>query len=690
MAKGSGKTTFIVFIMFMMCLSSIVAAGGLYVTSKEKVDASNLEIRSEATNIAVLPRPGNIVGRYNATSLKGTKWNDLSGKGNHITSEKIKGTLTKAEGFKGEYVKGTKDDGFTLPQKFENDHWSFFAVARYGSEENQERIFVSGDTTEKIKVGEYEYDINWLIGHYSGKTGVAHYGNPTKNSAGKPLGWVTPISNISNTYHPISVHGKRPWIRITAQHNYFATDGKSRSTGFSFDTDIQKKFNNPKSIGINVGQFMDTESSDWNVYEILVYDTYLDGVDREKVDNYLKEKYILANLKSGISLVGGRPKITDTVKLSVDSDQNAEPWYGGEPRFGTQEDCRRFAQELGYPQWGHYNEKHDVAARRNTCFFYGKDIVEIKPEDQKVDGNLEGKGIEDMTFGCTQPYRNPKMNCEDGSGTGSNTTGGVAATASGAYCKAKKKLSDRIGLDWVQKNVCSQHCTKDACMKPTETFFDQSGAGTSYKLTDYCTWDHTPDFEKFYNDELIKDVATNENAEIPNKDEDENYIDYLGKHLATCKDFKYVVEGANTNKTLKNPPDTSRSASSVHDDNAMGTGHGQGRLDSAQAWSAKNNQVGEWYQINNDKVAIISGIKIQKRAPNYASQYVGTFKVKAKGVAGTWEDVDNGAIYTGNTSGGGDKVDVFFETPVEARYIRIYPQTWGTHMSLRAGIYVGK
>ena len=527
MAQGSGKTTFIVFIMFMMCLSSIVAAGGLYITSKEEVDASNLEIRSEASNIAVLPRPGNIVGRYNATSLKGTKWNDLSGKGNHITSEKIKGTLTTAEGFKGEYVKGTKDDGFTLPQKFENNHWSFFAVARYGSDQNQKRIFVSGETGE---VGNTDTNYNWLIGHHDKKTGVAHYGN-TKDENTTRHGWVhKPKPDNDN---PISIHGKRPWIRMVAQHNYFGTNGKSRSTNFSFDTDKQKPNNNPKSIGINVGQYKDTESSDWNVYEILVYDTYLDGVDREKVDNYLKEKYILANLKSGISIVGGRPKIDGDIQLSVDSDKNAEPWYGGEPRFGTQEDCRRFAQELGYPQWGHYNEKHDDAAKRNTCFFYGDKIVEIKPEDREKDG----KGIEDMTFGCTQPYRKPEMNCEAGSGTGSNTTGGVAATASGAYCKAKKKLSKRIGLDWVQKNVCSQHCTKDACMKPTETFFDQSGAGTSYDLVDYCTWDHTPDIQTFYNS-LIKDVATNNNAEIPNKDTDGNIIDYLEKHKTKCTNFK--------------------------------------------------------------------------------------------------------------------------------------------------------
>lgn len=516
MAKGSGKTTFIVFIMFMMCLSSIVAAGGLYITSKDEVDASNLEIRSEASNIAVLPRPGNIVGRYNATSLKGNKWNDLSGKGNHITSEKIKGTLSKGEGFKGEYVKGTKDDGFTLPQKFENNHWSFFAVARYGSEENQQRIFVSG-----------EEDKNWFIGHNSKFTGVAKYDNPPR----EPDEPYDP-DNIARMITPLkNVHGTRPWIRMAAQHNYFATNGISRTTNFSFDTEKQKPHNNPKSIGINVGKFKDDQSSDWNVYEILVYDTYLDGVDREKVDNYLKEKYILANLKSGISLTGGRPKITDTVKLSVDDDKS-EPWYGGEPRFGTQEDCRRFAQELGYPQWGHYNEKHSDQAKRNTCFFYGKEIVEIKPGDQEKDG----KGIEDMTFGCTQPYRNPKMNCEAGSGTGSNNLGGVAATASGAYCKAKEKLNDSVDLDWVQKNVCSKHCTKDTCMKPTETFHFGTG-GSSYKLTDYCVWDHTPDFVEFYNS-LIKDVATHPNAEIPNKDTDGNIIDYLEKHKTKCTNFK--------------------------------------------------------------------------------------------------------------------------------------------------------
>ena len=518
MAKGSGKTTFIVFIMFMMCLSSIVAAGGLYVTSKEKVDGTTLEIRSEATNIAVLPRPSNIVGRYNATSLKNDKWEDLSGKANHISADKIKGTLSKSEGFKGAFVKGTTSDGFTLPQVFDNKNWSFFAVARYGSdvEANQKRIFVSGET-DKVKIGDTEHDRNWLIGHHGGETGLAHYNN-----------WVTSTENV---------HGTRSWIRITAQHNNFETNGKSRTTGSSFDTDTQKPFNNPKSIGINVGKHAESEPSDWNVYEILVYDVTLDVVDREKVDTYLKEKYILADLKSGVEIAGGRPKIIGDVKLSVDEDKS-EPWYGGKQRFGTQEDCRRYASELGYPQWGHYNEKYSDEAKRNTCFFYGTEIVEISEDDQlKSDGET---GVDDMTFGCTQPYRDPKLMCEAGSGSGSGgPVGGVAADASGAYCKAINKVNASSDIDRIQAEVCGKHCTKDKCMDPTKTFTIGSG-GASYKRDEYCVWNNTPDFETFYNT-LIKDETNAPNAPIKKNDEDGNAIDYLGKHLTQCTNFKYEV-----------------------------------------------------------------------------------------------------------------------------------------------------
>ena len=118
------------------------------------------------------------------------------------------------------------------------------------------------------------------------------------------------------------------------------------------------------------------------------------------------------------------------------------------------------------------------------------------------------------------------------------------------------------------------------------------------------------------------------------------------------------------------------------------TVHNRGRLDSPQGWSADVSEVGKWYQMDNGKVAKIVGVAIKGRKSGigqpWAPQYVKTFKVKYR-EGGTWKDVDGGATFTGNTDHD-TQVEVKFATPVNARYIRIYPQTWNKHMSLRAGL----
>ena len=139
---------------------------------------------------------------------------------------------------------------------------------------------------------------------------------------------------------------------------------------------------------------------------------------------------------------------------------------------------------------------------------------------------------------------------------------------------------------------------------------------------------------------------------------------------------------------LRDTPETMRHASTVWSGEAIGVGHGRGRLDSVQGWSAQNNAIGEWYQMDNGVVGKIAGVAIKGRAAAH-DQWVKTFKVQSKGATGTWTDVDSGKVYTGNT----DKetqVDVTFDAPVDARYIRIYPQTWNNHMSMRADIVAGK
>ena len=140
---------------------------------------------------------------------------------------------------------------------------------------------------------------------------------------------------------------------------------------------------------------------------------------------------------------------------------------------------------------------------------------------------------------------------------------------------------------------------------------------------------------------------------------------------------------------LRNTPETMRCASTVWSGvETIGTGHGRGRLDSVQGWSAQNNAVGEWYQIDNGVVGKITGVAIKGRK-ECCDQWVKTFKVKSKGDDGAWKDVDSGKVYTGNTDRD-TQVDVSFTTPIDARYIRIYPQTWNGHMSLRTDIIAGK
>mgnify|MGYP000096444434 FL=1 len=110
--------------------------------------------------------------------------------------------------------------------------------------------------------------------------------------------------------------------------------------------------------------------------------------------------------------------------------------------------------------------------------------------------------------------------------------------------------------------------------------------------------------------------------------------------------------------------------------------HNRGKLDSPQAWSAIENKYGNWYQMDNGKIADISGVAIKGRMNS--PQWVKTFKVKYHD-DGNWRDVDKGAIFNGNKDID-TLVEVKFATPVKTRYIRIYPKTWHKHMSLRAGL----
>ena len=138
--------------------------------------------------------------------------------------------------------------------------------------------------------------------------------------------------------------------------------------------------------------------------------------------------------------------------------------------------------------------------------------------------------------------------------------------------------------------------------------------------------------------------------------------------------------------TPNTTPNSMRSASSVHGDRGLNyklQPCGNSMIDSGGGWCSKHNKVGQWIQFDNGKLSTISGIITQGR--KNADQWVKSFKVKYKDQGGSWWDVD-GKTFPGNKDRN-TKVTTTFSKPVRARYIRIYPQTWKKHMSMRADMF---
>ena len=141
-------------------------------------------------------------------------------------------------------------------------------------------------------------------------------------------------------------------------------------------------------------------------------------------------------------------------------------------------------------------------------------------------------------------------------------------------------------------------------------------------------------------------------------------------------------------QTQLTTPDSMRSASMVHGNRGLNwklQRCGDSMIDSPGGWCASANSVGQWIQLDNGKVGSISAIVTQGRKD--AAQWVKSFKVKYKDESGSWWDID-GKTFPGNVDKS-SKVITTFSKPVRARYIRIYPQTWNIHMSMRVDMIAG-
>jgi len=165
------------------------------------------------------------------------------------------------------------------------------------------------------------------------------------------------------------------------------------------------------------------------------------------------------------------------------------------------------------------------------------------------------------------------------------------------------------------------------------------------------------------------------------------YPQTWNKHMSMRVDMIVTDTNTNNSSALGDLPYKNHKSSANWGGDAIGAGHGAGRLDSSRAWSAKYNKNTEWYELSLNNPINITGIAMKGRAN--ADQWITSVKFQYyKNYADGWKDVDGGFIFDANYDRH-SLVKIFFEKPIKAKAIRIYPQTWYGHASGRFGILRG-
>ena len=131
-----------------------------------------------------------------------------------------------------------------------------------------------------------------------------------------------------------------------------------------------------------------------------------------------------------------------------------------------------------------------------------------------------------------------------------------------------------------------------------------------------------------------------------------------------------------------NPPESSRTYSSVFSNETPGVGHARSMLDSDQAWSAAHNVVDQWMEIDMGAKNFIAGVVVQGRNTPWNNQRVTSFDVLIDGIK-----VTSTLNYT---SSGNTRQTYTFSNPVIGRKVRFRVKGWNSHASMRAGVIPAK
>lgn len=237
---------------------------------------------STSSNVTLYARwtrdglPAGIYARYIGSQYDQTNrvWNDASGNGKDVLSSAITGTPTlstnnAANGASATFgvVKGTTAQGILFPSGvLPDNNYTLFHLTRY----------VDGGPYGRILQGASG---NWLSGMWANNTGVAHH-NAWLAPSGGPAG--------VGTFNP---HGVK-WVLSSDQNNLYRSNGVTRSGGSPSGQSYAQ-------LCINVGCASQSESSPFEIAEIIVYNRVLSAAEIRQVEISLSTTYGLSGDDNG-------------------------------------------------------------------------------------------------------------------------------------------------------------------------------------------------------------------------------------------------------------------------------------------------------------------------------------------------------------------------------------------------------
>jgi hypothetical protein len=152
--------------------------------------------------------------------------------------------------------------------------YTLFTVARYNEIVGGQyrRIFDSAVTPDVDSDSDDSPEgINWLSGFWGGKSGVAYHGD-SPTSSYQDRNWLTPDET--------SIHNAN-WVLSTDQKNLYRSNGTKRSL------DNYAGGVGPEQIVVN--QVNRTESSDFQIADIITFGRELNADEYQAVEAYLSK-----------------------------------------------------------------------------------------------------------------------------------------------------------------------------------------------------------------------------------------------------------------------------------------------------------------------------------------------------------------------------------------------------------------